>query len=229
VPVLAAAVLGIEVELARRGPNLDDVELSYESADAGGTTALWIGDSTAYGVGVDDAHDGVASRIARERGERVVMLAVSGATLSDLGRDQLPLVAAARADRVYISVGANDVTHLTGRESFAKGFRRLLDELPGDADLVVLGVPDMGGPPRLLQPLRGLAGLRGRQLDGIVRDAVADARARRSGSITYVDIAGRTGPPFRRDHARYFAADGYHPSAEGYGLWAEAVLATVVP
>jgi lysophospholipase L1-like esterase len=223
-------VLGIEVELARRGQNLDDVELSYADADAdaGGTRALWIGDSTAYGVGVDDAYEGVASRIARERGEQVVMLAVSGATLSDVRRDQVPHVAAARADRVYVSVGANDVTHLTSKSSFAADFRELLDDLPRDADLVVLGVPDMGGPPRLLQPLRAVAGRRGSQLDGIVRDAVADAHARRSGQTTYVDIAGRTGPPFRRDHARYFAADGYHPSAEGYRLWAEAVLATVV-
>jgi hypothetical protein len=85
----------------------------------------------------------------------------------------------------------------------------------------------MGAPPRLLQPLRAVAGFRGRQLDAVVRDAVADAHEARTAPITYVDIAGPTGPPFRRDHDRFFASDGYHPSADGYGLWAEAVLATV--
>ena len=220
-------MLGVEVEVARRGTNLDDVELTYPRA--GGTTALWIGDSTAYGVGVTDGDDGVAARIARGRDERVVMLAVSGATLEDLQWDQLPHVAGAKPDRIYLSIGSNDVTHLTSKEAFTRGFRRLLAELPGEVDLVVLGVPDMGAPPRLLQPLRAIAGFRARQLDAIVRDAVADAHEARTAPITYVDIAGPTGPPFRRDHGRYFAADGYHPSADGYRLWAEAVLATVAP
>lgn len=226
-PVLAAVVLGVEVEIARRGQNLDDVELSY--ADTGTTTAVWIGDSTAYGIGVTDAADGVAARVAGPRDERVVMLAVSGDTMADLTRDQLPEVAALAPDRVYVSIGANDVTHLTSKDSFGAGYRALLRALPADSEVVVLGVPDMGAPPRLLQPLRAIAGLRGRQLDAVVRDAVADAKADRPGATTYVDIAGPTGPPFRRDPARYFADDRYHPSADGYRLWADAVLAAVEP
>ena len=223
--MLAVAVLGIEVEIARRGQNLDDVELTY--ADAGGTTAVWIGDSTAFGVGVTDGADGVASRVAAERGERVVMFAVSGATMEDMHRDQVPRVAALEPDRVYVSIGANDVTHLTSQVSFASGYDALLGRLPTDVDVVVLGVPDMGAPPRLLQPLRAIAGFRGRQLDGLARRAVADAPARRDATTTYVDIAGPTGPPFRRDPDRYFADDGYHPSGAGYELWADAVLAAV--
>ena len=223
--MLAAAVLGVEVELARRGQNLEDVELTY--ADEGSTTAVWIGDSTAHGIGVTDGRDGVASRVASARDERVEMLAVSGDTLADVRRDQLATVAALEPARVYVSVGANDVTHLTSQDDFARGYRALLRALPDEADVVVLGVPDMGAPPRLAQPLRAIAGFRGRQLDALVRDAVADAKADRSGSTTYVDIAGPTGPPFRRDPDRYFAADRYHPSADGYELWADAVLAAV--
>ena len=223
--MLAAVVLGVEVEIARRGQNLDDAELTY--VDEGSVRAVWIGDSTAYGVGVVDGTDGVASGIAVARGERVEMLAVSGATMADMHRDQVPKVEALEPSRIYVSIGANDVTHLTSKESFGSGYRALLNQLPADADVVVLGVPDMGAPPRLAQPLRAVAGFRGRQLDGLVRDAVADAKARRSGATTYVDIAGPTGPPFRRDPDRYFAADGYHPSADGYRLWTDAVLAAV--
>ena len=43
--------------------------------------------------------------------------------------------------------------------------------------------------------------------------------------ITYVDIEGRTGPVFRRDPDRYFADDGYHPSAAGYTQMASQVPA----
>jgi lysophospholipase L1-like esterase len=222
VPVVVAAVLGIEVEVARRGRNLDDVELQWE--DGGATPVLWLGDSTAYGVGVTDGDDSVASLVARARGERVVNLAVSGATLHEVVTDQLPEVAALSPApaRVYVSIGANDVTHLTKTAAFEADYRKLLRRLPMEAELVVLGVPDMGAPPRLAQPLRAVAGWRGRHLDAVVQRV-----ARRHPGATYVDVEGRTGPRFRRDPDRLFAADGYHPSPAGYRVWADAVLATV--
>jgi lysophospholipase L1-like esterase len=222
VPLVAAAVIGIEVEVARRGENLDDVELAW--TDDGATPVVWIGDSTAYGVGVSDGADAVASLVAGERGEAVTNLAVSGATLREVVDEQLPRVAALAPRRVYVSIGANDVTHLTRLDAFGEDYRKLLRRLPIDAELVVLGVPDMGAPPRLAQPLRSIAGWRGRRLDEVVRRV-----AGRHPGATYVDIAGRTGPVFRRDPGRYFAGDGYHPSADGYRRWADAVLATVAP
>jgi lysophospholipase L1-like esterase len=81
----------------------------------------------------------------------------------------------------------------------------------------------MGAPTRYAQPLRATAGLRGRQLDEIVRAIAADADA------TYVDIAGETGPTMRSDTERYFSVDRFHPSDEGYRLWAEAVVEQLAP
>lgn len=220
-PLVAVVVLGVEVEIARRGENLDDVELVHPTGSSD-RIAVWLGDSTAYGIGVRDPASSAAGRIAAERNERVVMLGVSGATLSDVVERQLPNVAATDADIIYLSVGANDTTHLTRRSAFETMYRRLLAKLPAGVPVVVLGIPDFGAPPRLAQPLRALAGFRARQLDRVVRRVVAD----RLGT-TYVDIAGPTGPPFRRDPDLYFAGDGYHPSADGYELWAKAVLETV--
>ena len=222
-PLAGAAVLAVEVEVARRGENLDDVELEW--ASAGDVHAVWIGDSTAYGVGVTDGDDAVASLVARERGERVTNLAVSGATLAEVVTVQLPQVAALGPDRLYVSVGANDVTHLTRVEDFFRDYRDLLGRLPTDLDVVVLGVPDMGAPPRLAQPLRAIAGWRGRRLEEEVRRAVA--RRPDGDRFTYVDIRGETGPPFRAEPDRYFADDRYHPSVAGYRLWADAVLEAV--
>jgi lysophospholipase L1-like esterase len=84
--------------------------------------------------------------------------------------------------------------------------------------VVLLGVPDMGAIPRFAQPLRAVTGWRGRHLDATVRQVAADTGA------VYADIAGPTGPSFRREPGRYFAADDFHPSDAGYGLWADAVL-----
>jgi acyl-CoA thioesterase I len=137
--------------------------------------------------------------------------------------DQVPRVAALAPDMVLVSVGANDVVHLTSRSGFRRSYERLVDGLPEDVELVLLGVPDMGAPPRLAQPLRALAGLRGRQLDSEVRAVARRARA------TYIDIAGETGPQMRAESGRLFARDRYHPNDEGYALWAEAILEGLPP
>lgn len=164
----------------------------------------------------------MASSIATARAERVVMLAVPGATAADVVRLQLPRVEAEEPAVVYVSVGANDVTHLTSVGAFRHEYRKLLAGLPAGARVVALGIPDMGAPPRLAQPLRSIAGWRGRRLGREIRPLVE-----RRPHSAYVDIAGATGRTFRREPDRMFAADRYHPSSAGYGLWSRAVLAIV--
>jgi lysophospholipase L1-like esterase len=217
VPVAAAAVLGVEIQLARTGPTLPEVVHDFESGPADAPLAVWLGDSTAAGVGADDVSGTVPALVAAETGERLRVLAISGATIEDVLDEQLPLLDGLEPDRIYVSIGSNDVTHLTSRADFESRYRELVRRLP-DVPLVLLGVPDMGSPPRLLQPLRAIAGWRGRQLDEVTR-----AIAKSTDRATYADIAGHTGPPFRHDPNRYFSADKYHPNAAGYELWADAV------
>lgn len=222
--VLVAAVLGVEVQLARRGPPVGEpppgIDGCYgcEAASAP-ERVVWLGDSTAAGIGVEAAAEVLGPQVATRLGRPTSLadLAVSGARVDDVVERQIPaLRGAGSVDVVAVSVGSNDVTHLTSARSFRRSFRRLLTAVPPGVQVVVLGVPDLGSPPRLLQPLRMVAGWRGRALDDIVR-----AEAARRGA-TYVDIAGETGESFRRDRT-LFAADGYHPSARGYALWAQAV------
>lgn len=182
---------------------------------------VWLGDSTAAGVGVERPEDVVGRQVAQRLGRPVDVrvLATSGSTISDVVSEQLPRLPEA-VHIVFVSVGANDATHLTSPASFSSSYQALLDGMPPTACLVLLGVPDMGSAPRLAQPLRAVAGWRGRGLDRKVR-----AMARRA-AATYVDIAGTTGPSFRRDRS-LFSVDGYHPGGAGYALWAGAVTAAM--
>jgi lysophospholipase L1-like esterase len=182
---------------------------------------VWLGDSTAAGVGASTVERAIPLRVAAalDRPVDVVGRAVSGDRVADVVADQLDGLEALRPDVVLVSIGANDVIHLTSRADFRRTYERMVRAIPDDALLVLLGVPDMGAPTRYAQPLRATAGLRGRQLDEIVRDVAADAGA------TYVDIAGETGPTMRSDTDRYFSVDRFHPSDEGYGLWAAADVA----
>ncbi len=227
IPVAAVVVLVVEASLARRGSMLGrpplDLDGRVGSGPAPVVDVLWLGDSTAAGVGASSAATALPTLVAegRDRPVELTTLARSGVTLAEVVEHQLPAVAAAEPDVVFVSVGANDVTHFTSRADFEQRYRRLVAGLPESAEVVLLGVPDMGAVPRLAQPLRAVAGFRGRQLDEVVQEVAAD-----TGSA-YVDIAGEAGPLFRADPDRFFAADRYHPSDAGYRRWADAVLDVV--
>ncbi|MEW6473046.1 MAG: SGNH/GDSL hydrolase family protein [Actinomycetota bacterium] len=217
----AVVVLMVEIQLARSGSRLPDLELVLDRSGTG-TRLVWLGDSTAAGVGASSSAGALPSRVADglAAGDAlpVAVLAVSGARVADVLADQVPKVAGLRPDVVLISVGANDTIHLTGRGAFRHTYEKVVRALPPGVPVVLLGVPDMGAIPRFAQPLRAVAGWRGRNLDAEVRRVAANTGA------VYVDIAGPTGPLFRRHPDRYFAGDDFHPSDAGYGLWADAVL-----
>jgi lysophospholipase L1-like esterase len=183
---------------------------------------VWLGDSTACGQGVHDADDALPLRVAAglDRPVEVRVLARGGSRAADVLRDQLPRLEGTAPDVVLVTVGGNDASHLTPRYRFARHYRELVQGLPAGTTTVLLGVPDMGAAiPRRVQPLRAFSEWRGRCLDGEIRRIARDAGA------VYVDIAGQTGPTFRRYRERLYAEDRYHPDDAGYRLWAEAVIA----
>ena len=223
----ALAVLAVEIELARRGravagppPGVNGCVACPAVMAEAPLRMVWLGDSTAAGVGASTADTTLPRQVAYRLGRPVqlTVLARSGARIGDVLEHQLPRAAALRPEILVVSVGANDATHLMGAGTYRRRWRRLVP--PRGATLIVLGIPDMGSPPRLAQPLRALVGWRARRLDRFGARWLAGR-----GSATYVDIARRTGPAFRDDPGRYFARDRYHPNDAGYRLWADAIVA----
>lgn len=179
---------------------------------------LVLGDSTAAGVGAD-YDQGIAMATTRElsRTHEVKMhnVSVSGARIREVLDDQLPRAASIRPDLVLLSVGANDVTHLTSVRSMRASLREIVQHLRStnpDVAIVITGSPDMGSPPRVPRLLRGLASLRTKQVN---RMFVAEAERLH---LTFAPIAAETGPLFRRDRS-LFAADRFHPNERGYATW----------
>lgn len=210
-------VLFLAPKLAQRAP----LQLDRTGSS---NTVLWLGDSTVAGVGASNAAHALPLLVAAAAHDtsRLRVLAMSGARIGDVVKRQAPQVAGERVGRIYIEVGANDVTHLTTVSAFEKRYDKLLGTLPNDARVICIGIPDMGGAARFPSPLRQLVAARGRQLDRIVRK-VADKHR-----CTFVDLAAATGQKFRHDPAKYLAADRFHPSDAGYQLWAEAIVQTVL-
>jgi lysophospholipase L1-like esterase len=237
---VVVAVLGVEVLLARGGARLDEFDVtslneSFEppngATPAAAVRVLWLGDSTAAGVGASSPNHAVSAGVARiiaadrKVTVEVRVVAKSGARVADVADDQVSRVGELRPDVVVISVGANDTIHLTSVAAFGRLYRKVLDDVAAAgipaSRIVVVGVPDMGAPPRLRQPLRAIVGLRGERLD---REARRVALAH---GAHYVDLFAGTSSQFRADQDRYFSADNYHPSDAGYALWSKVIAPSV--
>src|SRR5687768_10028054 len=87
-----------------------------------------LGDSTAAGVGAA-YEDGIAVQTARYLGASTSVtlhnFGMSGARIRDVAEKQLSHAEAVRPDLVLISVGANDVTHLTSIPSMRRRLREI--------------------------------------------------------------------------------------------------------
>lgn len=227
---LGAAVIAVEAWLAARRDYLSGASAPSLDGEFGSGAGLvritLLGDSTAAGVGVQDAADTVAGHLARRlsgsgRRVRIGGSAIAGSDSGDLGPQVSRALLGHRPDVAVILVGGEDVTHGRPLVSVRRNMRDAVGRLRAAGVRVVVGTcPDLAATRVAAQPLRTLLGWRGRAV------ALAQAEATRDADGVPVDLAVRTGPIFRADPGT-FSEDGYHPSADGYRLMAEALLPAV--
>ncbi|MFY1697782.1 MULTISPECIES: SGNH/GDSL hydrolase family protein [unclassified Solwaraspora] len=234
----SAALLVSEALLARnRRYAQPELGLAVRAAlgPAGGEPLrlVLLGDSVTLGVGVSRVADTVGGQLARlltqhdgdpAAGRRRVLLSsvgVAGSRSSDLSTQVARALLGQRPDVAVILIGINDATSLRRPGESAVHLAAAVRRLRGAGAEVVVGTcPDLGAARAIAPPLRQVAGLLGR------RTARAQARAARDAGARVVDLANETGAVFRADPGTY-CHDGYHPSADGYRIWAHALLPAV--
>lgn len=181
-----------------------------------------LGDSSATGMGCSTPEETPGARLARGLAEygRSVHLDVA-AVVGSKSRDLAPQVSRALLHPPHIAVilvGGNDVTHLVPAADAATDLYIAVARLREAGARVVVGTcPDLGRVRPIAQPLRWIAGLRGRQLAEAQRIAVEAA-----GGVA-VPLGRLLGPSFAADLG-LFCEDRFHPSAAGYALVADALL-----
>lgn len=224
---LLVAMIGVEIVVALRRdylPTEPVLEIDGVFGDQGPLrTVVVLGDSTGAGVGAGSAENAyatvIAERLAEETNARIrlVGLAVSGARVAGVLEEQVPAALNEKADVYFVAIGANDVTHLTSLESVRDGIADIVSRLGSDGvPVVVAGAPDMRAP-AWAEPLRSIAGWRGRA----VTDATEEA-ARAEGA-TIVPLAKRTRDYFMTEPEAAYSDDLFHPGPGGYARWAEAI------
>ncbi|MBM7080565.1 MULTISPECIES: SGNH/GDSL hydrolase family protein [Micromonospora] len=188
-----------------------------------------LGDSSALGVGVARFDETVGGQLAHlltegPTGRRVHLssVGVSGSRSTDLSTQVARALLGDRPDVAVVLIGANDATAMSrpaeAAAYLASAVRRLRE---ARVEVVVGTCPDLGAVRAVAPPLRQVIGWSGRRVARAQTAAVLEAGG------TVVDLGTETGPVFRAD-AGTLCHDGFHPSADGYRVWAHALLPAVV-
>lgn len=184
-----------------------------------------LGDSTGAGVG---AREGgyvarVFKRILEERpGSKLSNLCVSGATTEDLLRGQLERGIALKPELVTVGIGINDIGHGMTLEQFSQNYEEIISTLrqKTQARIVVTNIPDISSAPRIPGSLRSEYQRQIAEFSQRLGEI-----AERHG-VTVFDVHTITKAELP-SHPEYFSADGFHPSDQGYELWASEMWPTV--
>ncbi len=186
---------------------------------------LGLGDSTIAGVGVDNPMNGLTAQFAKEmyrytgRGISWDSIGQRGITAEDLLEDYLPEIDQAEPpDVVLVSIGANDAKNMVSPRRAATAIDIVVDRLHTDfpsAAIIVSSLPAFHLFRSLPQPLRSVMAGNGQAIERRVRPRIEQRH--------YAMML----PPPPHYPAHFFAEDGFHPSAEGYAIWAEFAVEDV--
>ncbi len=178
---------------------------------------LILGDSAAAGVGVATQAEALSGRLAALLGESFRVRWKLTSRTGMRARDAVAELEAAppeRFDVAVTSIGVNDVTHGTGESTWIDRQARMVELLRskcGAKHIILSGVPPMHLFPAFPQPLRWYLGERAKRFN---RALEAFAR-----SCKDCEFAALNFPM----EPACMAADGFHPGARAYSLWAACV------
>jgi lysophospholipase L1-like esterase len=186
---------------------------------------LALGDSTGAGVGARSG--GYVARLFRkivaQRPEsKLTNRCISGATTSDLLNEQMDGMTELDPNLVTIGIGINDIGHGVSLSTFEKNYDLILNRLRAStrAVIVVTNIPDISTAPRIPQIMRS-------QYEQIIlqyNQKLKEVAARHG--VTVFDVYTITREELPK-HPEYFSADGFHPSDQGYELWAETMWPSI--
>ncbi len=178
---------------------------------------LFVGDSSAAGVGVPVFEEGVSGRLPyllKEKSGRPVNIRTSGnnsATAGGILNHVVPHLAEDNYDYVILSIGTNDSKNFHSGRRFCKEFGSLLYALhakfPGVC-IIWQGLIDMEQVPILPSPLNKILGIRSRII-------------RKNGKTLCRERSALAPDTEWKPIPENFAPDGFHASSVGYRVWAE--------
>lgn len=180
---------------------------------------LVAGDSTAVGTGARSPEESIAGRLHESFPQAEIQnIGENGLKTRDL-REKLEQLGDARFDVVVLQIGGNDIIRFTPYGGLEQDIAAGLDLARQHSEQVVLFTSgNVGTAPLFPAPLRWVYARRTLRVREIF------SRQAEQYGVEYVDLfQPLAGDPFAREPKVYYAADGFHPSGAGYGVWYQRI------
>jgi lysophospholipase L1-like esterase len=223
--ILSPLLLAQGKLLRKRHPRLPNAPTPWSGRIDGPQplSLLALGDSTIAGVGVDDAMQGLVAHLARglyrrtARGVTWASFGQRGATTKNVNADYLPkaLEQTSKADVVVLSVGANDAIALRPVSEVEEHLLATISSLHSHhphALVLVSSLPAFHLFQAIPVPLRTVMAGHAQAIERRLRPRIE--------KLSFALMS----PPPPRYPQNFFASDSFHPSAQGYSIWAEFAL-----
>ena len=186
-----------------------------------------LGDSLTAGVGVDDYRKSYPYLLAQYFAGNDYQItlkdrAVPGAKTKDLLSGLLPGTINDDPDIVTVLIGVNDIHGEISQKDFKDNYDNILKRLTTEtkAKIYVINIPFIGADNILLPPYNYLFNKRTREYNIIIQELALKY------NVKYIDLYTPTESLFKTKGPHY-AADFFHPSAEGYKIWADLIYANL--
>jgi len=223
-----------KIDQARlKSPDKTRVYLIENNMNIGSQTAKTsltyaaLGDSLTAGVGVDDYRESYPYLLAQYFAGNDYQItlkdrAVPGAKTKDLLSGLLPGTIDDDPDIVTVLIGVNDIHGEISQEDFKDNYDNILKRLASEtkAKIYVINIPLIGANNLLLPPYNYLFDARTKEYNKIIQELALKY------NVKYIDLYTPTESLFKTNGSHY-AADFFHPSAEGYKIWADLIYASL--
>ncbi len=186
---------------------------------------LFLGDSTAVGIGSATPQTSIAGWFSRDFPEASIEnIGQTGLRLAGL-RKKLDLIQRNDYDIIILQIGANDIMRLTSLTNIHRDLRFILEFVRKKTkQVVILHSGDIGTAPMFIWPVSWILSKRSYAVRRIYQKAVQDTGA------LYVDLIDlSTDRVFTNDQSKYYASDRLHLSGDGYRVWYEAIRTCFKP
>lgn len=195
------------------GNNLSTKKIIYAS----------LGDSLTAGVGVDKYEESYPYLLAEKfaGSDKEITLknfGIPGARTEDLINYQLAQAIAEKPDIITILIGTNDIHGNVGETKFKKNYQYILDKLTKEtkAKIYTINIPYIGSNTLILPPYNFYFDHEITKYNKIIQYLAENY------NVKYIDLATPTSAMLKKN-GPYYAADKFHPSAEGYKLWSQII------
>ena len=183
-----------------------------------------LGASDAVGVGANQpSTEGWVPLVAKGLPAHpdLINLGISGATVSDVINQELPVALDAHPAWVSIWPGVNDLRHNVSLQSFTADLKTTLDQLQNgtQARIIVVNIPDLRQVPAFKSADPAALDQTVRQWNASIAQVVQAHHA------LLVDLYANSA--IITGHPEDISSDGFHPSTAGYQRIADLVLKTV--